>query len=99
MSKRFRLLAGIATLIPAFALLAQDLPANPKPNPYLAAEKYAITHFDSSQSDSFPYAVPRGTFEVDLRKEKRIVAGPVNIMTLASTSPSYMLSFTHKLRT
>lgn len=90
MSKRFRLLAGIATLIPAFALLAQDLPANPKPNPYLAAEKYAITHFDSSQSDSFPYAVPRGTFEVDLRKEKRIVAGPVNIMTLASTSPSYM---------
>lgn len=58
--------------------------------PALAAEKYAITHFDSSQSDSFPYAIPRGTFHVDLEKEPRVVAGPVNIMTLASTSPNYM---------
>ena len=28
-----------------------------KKNPFLSAEVYGITHFDSSQSDSFPYAV------------------------------------------
>jgi hypothetical protein len=68
---------------------AQEAKA-PKPNPYLAAQKYAITHFDSSQSDSFPYAVARGSFSVDLSKQPRVVSGPVNIMTLASNNPDYM---------
>lgn len=38
----------------------------------------------------FPYAVPRGTFWVDLRKVPRIPGGPINIMTLATTSPDHM---------
>ncbi|WP_250439677.1 hypothetical protein [Caballeronia sp. AZ1_KS37] len=62
----------------------------PPRNPFLAAEKYSITHFDSSQSDAFPYAVKPGFFNVDISKAPRVVAGPVNIMTLASTSPNYM---------
>ena len=45
---------------------------------------------DSSQSDTFPYPVPRGTFRVDPRTQPRSAGGPVNIMTLASTSPDYM---------
>lgn len=72
------------------AAMAQDNAGGPPRNPFLAADKYAITHFDSSQSDSFPYAVARGFYHVDLTKEPRIVTGPVNIMTLASTSPNYM---------
>ncbi|WKL46695.1 hypothetical protein Q1W71_17215 [Flavobacterium pectinovorum] len=28
-------------------------------NPFLAAPKYAITHFDSAQTDNFPNEVPR----------------------------------------
>ena len=45
---------------------------------------------DSSQSDTFPYLVPRGTFHVDPRTQPRSAGGPINIMTLASTSPHYM---------
>lgn len=33
---------------------------NPVVNTYLAAFKAAITHFDSSQSDSLPFPVPSG---------------------------------------
>ncbi|MEW6341584.1 MAG: hypothetical protein AB1704_12985 [Pseudomonadota bacterium] len=82
--------AVVALLLLQTAVYAQDNAGGPPRNPFLAADKYAITHFDSSQSDSFPYDVPRGMFRVDLRKEPRIVRGPVNIMTLASTSPNYM---------
>lgn len=60
------------------------------PNPYLSAPTYGITHMDSSQSDTFPYLVPRGTFRVDPRTQPRSAGGPINIMTLASTSPHYM---------
>ncbi|MGV1089457.1 MAG: hypothetical protein ACOYBX_15875 [Mycobacterium sp.] len=59
-------------------------------NPYLSAPTYGITHMDSSQSDTFPYDVPRGTFHVDPRTQQRSAGGPINIMTLASTSPDYM---------
>ena len=61
-----------------------------KKNPFLSAEVYGITHFDSSQSDSFPYAVKSGDFNVDLKKYPQVTGGPVNIITLASTSPDYM---------
>ncbi|GAB2529227.1 hypothetical protein [Nocardia heshunensis] len=58
-------------------------------NPYLAADKYAITHVDSGQSDSWPDPVPRGTFHVDPSQMPRVPTGPVNIITLASTQPNH----------
>ena len=64
--------------------------SKPAENPYLAASTYAITHFDSSQSDAFPYAVKTGDFHIDLKQEKEVTGNPINIMTLASTSPDYM---------
>ena len=66
------------------------LPHHAPPNPYLSAPTYGITHMDSAQSDTFPYQVPRGTFHVDPRTQPRSAGGPINIMTLASTSPRYM---------
>ncbi|MBP9477451.1 MAG: hypothetical protein KBF12_02430 [Sebaldella sp.] len=61
-----------------------------KSNSYLSAPTYGITHFDSSQSDMFPYAVKSGEFNVDLKKYPQVTGGPVNIITLASTSKDYM---------
>lgn len=60
------------------------------PNPFLSAATYAVTHIDPSQSDVVPYEVKRGTFEVDLRTSPRISAGPISIITLASTDSNYM---------
>lgn len=65
-------------------------PASPAPNPFLAAPSGAITHFDSGQSDTTPNPIPRGTFRVDLTTAPRVPRGPVNIVTLASTSPDFM---------
>lgn len=62
----------------------------PARNRYLAARHYAVTHFDPAQTDSFPYKVPRVTLQVDLKQMARVIRGPVNIITLASTSPDYM---------
>ncbi|MFE3188935.1 hypothetical protein ACFXHA_07985 [Nocardia sp. NPDC059240] len=53
-------------------------------NPYLAADKYAVTHLDPAQSDNFADPVPRGTFHIDPAQMPRVPGGPVNIMTLAS---------------
>lgn len=90
--------ASIAIIASAFVAPILKLPASaqsqvtksPPRNMFLSAEKYALTHFDPAQTDVFPYAVPRGTFQVDLRKMPRIPAGPINIMTLATTSPDHM---------
>ena len=62
----------------------------PTPNPYLASPLYAITHFDSSQSDSTPYGPPRGLFNADPARQPVVYGGPTNIITLASTKPNYM---------
>ncbi|UFS95210.1 hypothetical protein [Nocardia huaxiensis] len=62
----------------------------PARNPYLAAPRYAITHIYPGNSDSFPDPVPRGTFPIDPARMPRVPGGPVNVMTLASTSPDYM---------
>lgn len=62
----------------------------PVPNPWLAAAHYAITHFDSSQSDSTPYGPPSGTFQMDPSQYAISPGGPVNIMTLASTLKDFM---------
>lgn len=75
--------------------------ATPQPpaNPFLSASTYGITHMDSAQTDTFPYAVPRGTFRIDPRIQPRSAGGPINIMTLASTSPDHMwLSSTSGVR-
>ena len=64
--------------------------AKPKPNPWLAEEEYSITHFNSAQTDAFSSAVKDGTFNIDLSKCQMTWSGPVNLMTLASTSPNYM---------
>lgn len=59
-------------------------------NPYLSAAHYSLTAFDSQQSDSFPYPVPAGRFDVDLLSLPRILGGPVNITCLASAVPGRM---------
>ncbi len=62
----------------------------PVQNPYLASSLYAITHFDPSQSDSTPYGPPNGVFTIDPTAQPIVNAGPVNIITLASTQKDYM---------
>ncbi len=62
----------------------------PVVNPYLASSLYAITHFDSSQSDSTPYGPHSGVFTVDPTTRPIVYGGPINIMTLASTNKNYM---------
>lgn len=59
-------------------------------NPYLASDLYSITHFNSAQTDAFPYAVKTGNWEVDPETCKGGASGPVNLMTLSSTDPDYM---------
>ncbi len=61
-----------------------------KPNAFLSAPLYGLTHFEPGQSDTIPYPVKRGTFRVDLEKMPHVFGGPVNIMNLASTDPNYM---------
>ncbi|WP_229395419.1 hypothetical protein [Methanosarcina sp. DH1] len=67
-----------------------DVVNGPAVNPYLASSLYAITHFDSSQSDSTPYGPPRGNFTVDPTTQPTVSGGPINIITLASTNKNYM---------
>lgn len=62
----------------------------PAKNSFLSAEHASMTHFDPSQSDVIPYAVPKGTFNIDLTTQPRVSAGPISIITMASTSPNYM---------
>ena len=98
MSSRGLRLAAAAAVALAVPLSGCSKPSAPAPaktdavpvNPFLSAPTYGITHMDSSQSDTFPYSVPRGTFTVDPRTQPRSAGGPINIMTLASTSPDYM---------
>ncbi len=59
-------------------------------NPYLASDLYSITHFNSAQTDAFPYSVKSGSWEVNPDECKGISSGPVNLMTLASADPDYM---------
>ena len=62
----------------------------PTANPYLSSALYGITHFDPSQSDSTPYGPPKGTFSVDPTGKPISRGGPINIITLATTSLSHM---------
>ncbi|MDO9263441.1 MAG: hypothetical protein Q7U02_05710 [Desulfosalsimonadaceae bacterium] len=60
------------------------------PNPYLSADLYGITHFDSSQSDSTPYGPPAGVFHIEPGKQPISYGGPINIITLAAANKNYM---------
>lgn len=62
----------------------------PTPNPYLASEHYSLTHFNSAQTDAFPYVVKGGTFQMNPDDCASTWSGPVNLMTLSSTDPDYM---------
>lgn len=62
----------------------------PRPNPYLASGLYSITHFNSAQTDAFPYPVPEGTFHVDPYSCEGGWSGPVNLMTLSAAVDGYM---------
>ena len=76
-----------------FALLSAEIAnaaSKPPRNPYLASSLYAITHFDSSQSDSTPYGPPRKSYYVDASMAPIAYGGPINILTLASTNPNFM---------
>lgn len=59
-------------------------------NLYLASGHYSITHFNSAQTDAFPFAVKDGVFTVNPEECPSTWSGPVNLMTLSSTSPDYM---------
>ena len=76
-------LLGTMSFALTSSLYAESLP---KPNPYLSAPVYGLTHFDPAQTDSVPYAVKSGTYNIDLNKLKNVNGGPVNIITLASTN-------------
>ena len=85
------LLVGLAALSLGGCGGGSDTAENgPVPNPYLASSLYAVTHFDSSQSDSTPYGPPPGTFTVSPDRQPIVYGGPVNIMTLASTQADYL---------
>lgn len=62
----------------------------PPTNPYLAAPVYGITHFNSAQNDTIPYAVKRGTFKVDIEKLPRVPSGPINIQSMAAAQKGFM---------
>ncbi len=62
----------------------------PTPNPYLASEHYSLTHFNSAQTDAFPYAVKGGTFQINPDYCASTWSGPVILMSLSSTDPDYM---------
>ncbi len=65
--------------------------SKPERNPWLAQEHYSITHFNSAQTDAFPYSVKEGTFRVNIDEcQGAAWSGPVNLMTLASTNSQYM---------
>lgn len=62
----------------------------PATNPWLASDIYSITHFNSAQTDAFPYTVKNGFYDVNPDDCQASWSGPVNLMTIASTSSAYM---------
>lgn len=85
-----KLLLGALLSAPCTLIYAQSTVSLPKPNPNLAAEQAAITHVNPAATDSFTYTIPQGVFHIDLSKTPQVTGGPVNIMTLSSTSPDFM---------
>ncbi|SAK59272.1 hypothetical protein AWB75_02423 [Caballeronia catudaia] len=90
MRSRFAINRMLAKVLGVLAISTAAHASGPVPNPYLAAQTYAITHFDSAQSNAFPYAVPSGTQSTPTLAFPQAPAGPINLMTLATTSSDYM---------
>lgn len=75
-----------------------DTPASPSScaadsdrNPFLSASVYGITHVNPAQSDTIPYGPSlSGSAAINPARQPIVYGGPVNIMTLASTSEDYM---------
>ena len=89
--KRLSVPLGFAAMALTIALPHISQAASKPPNNrYLAAPLYAITHFDSSQSDSTTYGPPKGSYYVDAATAPIAYGGPVKIITLASTDPNYL---------
>ncbi len=104
-NKLFLTIVSMAFVMPMFTACDPDKgPDNPpsdgnkplaqynKParNPYLAQETYSITHFNSAQTDAFPFEVQEGTYTINIDECTSTWSGPVNLMTLASTNQNYM---------
>jgi hypothetical protein len=89
------ILMGTLSVGACITALSANAQGTPPVNPYLAAPVYAITHFDSAQTDTFPYAVSTSAYSIvpgllQLPQLPQILQGPINLMTLASTSPGFM---------
>ncbi|MBB6463592.1 hypothetical protein [Flammeovirga kamogawensis] len=63
--------------------------SQPASNPWLISDKMATTHFDMAQSDNFEAPIKSGIFTIDPLTTQRIVAGPVNIITLKSQEEGF----------
>ncbi len=97
---------GMALMIPFITSCQEDNPGindpngnkekpltaynKPARNPYLAQETYSITHFNSAQTDAFPYSVIDGVYKVNPDECVSTWSGPVNLMTIASAAEGYM---------
>jgi len=93
---RYSAIGRVARFLSAALALSATtaLAADPPLNPALGAPTYAVTHFDSAQTDSFPYAVADGTRTISgtllLPPAPQVPAGPISLMTLAAADPDYM---------
>ncbi|SAK40626.1 hypothetical protein AWB83_00199 [Caballeronia ptereochthonis] len=89
------MLSGTVAASACITARSASAQGTPPVNPYLAGPVYAVTHFDSAQTDSFPYPVSTSAYSIvpgllQLPQTPQIVAGPINLMTLATTSPNFM---------
>ncbi|MFM0420265.1 hypothetical protein [Paraburkholderia aromaticivorans] len=83
-------LGAIAAVVSLSVSSAFAVVSEPAPNPFFSSKTYALTHVDPAATDVAPYPLTRGTFHIDPAKEPRVIRGPVNIMTLESTSKDFM---------
>jgi hypothetical protein len=90
MRSQFRAMSTLVASLSLFVASTAAFATDPVPNPFLAAPKVAISHFDAAQTNALPYPVTTGTQTVPALSLPQVPAGPINLMTLASTSPDFM---------
>jgi hypothetical protein len=86
--RHLALLLSISSTLPALAAGQAD--NTPAQNPFLAAARYGDKHHNPVAPTLVPYAVPNGTYHVELPKFPRIVGGPGAYLQLESTNPGYL---------
>ncbi len=64
----------------------------PDANPFLSSAIYGVTHVNPAKQNSIPFAIPRGTREIDLDSLEPVWGGPVNNATYASVMPGFYWS-------